>query len=603
MIDLYLACIKLGVIFVPINILYRDREMAHILTDAEPSMMVAAGSLPALSAEAATMAADRPAVALDGDAPAGIIYTSGTTGASKGAVLTHNNFAANAITLLTCWQISAADRFLLALPLFHVHALGNGLHCWLASGCRMRLLERFEHQKAAATFLDFRPTLFFGVPTIYVRMLDIAPEAAREIGAGMRLFVSGSAPLPAQLLEAFLERFGHTILERYGMSETLMNISNPYLGERRPGSIGLPLPGVSVKLIAGELYLKGPNLFAGYWRREEATRAAFDDGWFRTGDLAEYSPDGYYTLSGRKSDLIISGGFNIYPREIEEFLEEQEGVAEAAVVAEKSRWLMWSRNAPSMRPTWRRVAARNSRPSRCRATSSWWLSCRATRWARSRNTFWGASRAAQLGRTLRRHHEHRSGPCAAAGSGRRHAAARACPRSRVRRRPHRPVPCRSGLAGDGRGFVRGGDRRATCGGSEAHGGRARRRSRGARIPHRTRVLRSDLRLLLSAAGSVRRDTGGRPARRHVRGRNSSYREFRVAFRPTARAIRGLEDPLLLGGAGSGAVASFGEHFGAPGVNAGRPPKDQTVHASACPAFDLPSTSLTLFASNRGVNGF
>jgi malonyl-CoA/methylmalonyl-CoA synthetase len=332
MIDLYLACTKLGVIFVPINILYRDREMAHILTDAEPSMVVAAGSLDELTAQAATMASDRPAVVLDGDTPAGIIYTSGTTGASKGAVLTHNNFAANAITLLTCWQISAADRFLLALPLFHVHALGNGLHCWLASGCRMRLLERFEHQKAAATFLDFRPTLFFGVPTIYVRMLDIAPEAAREIGAAMRLFVSGSAPLPAQVLEAFRERFGHTILERYGMSETLMNISNPYLGERRAGSIGLPLPGVSVKLVDGELYLRGPNVFAGYWRREEATRAAFDDGWFRTGDLAACSPDGYYTLSGRKSDLIISGGFNIYPREIEEFLQEQEEVAEAAVV-------------------------------------------------------------------------------------------------------------------------------------------------------------------------------------------------------------------------------------------------------------------------------
>ena len=278
------------------------------------------------------MPADRPVVPLDGDTPAGIIYTSGTTGASKGAVLTHNNFAANAITLLTCWQITAADRFLLALPLFHVHALGNGLHCWLASGCRMRLLERFEHQKAAATFLDFRPTLFFGVPTIYVRLLEIPAEAAREIGAAMRLFVSGSAPLPAQVLEDFRARFGHTILERYGMSENLMNISNPYLGERRPGSVGLPLPGVSVRLVDGEIQLKGPNLFAGYWRREEATRAAFVDGWFRTGDLAECAPDGYYTLSGRKSDLIISGGFNIYPREIEEFLQEQQEVAEAAVV-------------------------------------------------------------------------------------------------------------------------------------------------------------------------------------------------------------------------------------------------------------------------------
>ena len=341
MIDLYLACVKLGVIFVPINILYRDRERSHILHDAEPVAVVAAepiaSPVPAwtpaeLTAQAAAMPAGRPAIPFDGDTPAGIIYTSGTTGASKGAVLTHNNFAANAITLLACWQIAAADRFLLALPLFHVHALGNGLHCWLASGCRMRLLERFEHHKAAATFLDFRPTLFFGVPTIYVRLLEIPAESAREIGAAMRLFVSGSAPLPAQVMDAFRARFGHTILERYGMSETLMNIGNPFLGERRPGNVGLPFPGVSVRLVDGEIQLKGPNLFAGYWRREEATRAAFAGGWFRTGDLAERAPDGYYTLSGRKSDLIISGGFNIYPREIEEFLQEQDEVAEAAVV-------------------------------------------------------------------------------------------------------------------------------------------------------------------------------------------------------------------------------------------------------------------------------
>jgi malonyl-CoA/methylmalonyl-CoA synthetase len=341
MIDLYLACVKLGVIFVPINILYRDRERSHILHDADPAAVVAAEDFASpvpvwtpgeLSAQAAAMPAGRPAIPLDGDAPAGIIYTSGTTGASKGAVLTHNNFASNAITLLTCWQITAADRFLLALPLFHVHALGNGLHCWLASGCRLRLLERFEHEKAAATFLDFCPTLFFGVPTIYVRLLEIPAEAARAIGATMRLFVSGSAPLPAQVTEVFRARFGHTILERYGMSENLMNISNPYIGERRPGSVGLPLPGVSVRLEDGEIQLKGPNVFAGYWRREEATRAAFADGWFRTGDMAERAPDGYYTLSGRKSDLIISGGFNIYPREIEEFLQEQEEIVEAAVV-------------------------------------------------------------------------------------------------------------------------------------------------------------------------------------------------------------------------------------------------------------------------------
>lgn len=356
-IDLYLACVKLGVIFVPINILYREREMSHILTDAEPRALVSATQFasPApiwnpfdLTREAADFRNERPPVTLDGDAPAGIIYTSGTTGVSKGAILTHNNMAANALNLITCWQITATDRLLLTLPLFHVHGLGNGLHSWLISGCRMRLLERFEHQKAASEFLDFRPTLFFGVPAMYVRLLDIPAEQAREIGGFIRLFVSGSAPLPAQVFEEFRERFGHAPLERYGMSETLMNISNPYIGERRPGSVGLPLPGVSVRLLnpegepvaegeVGEVHLKGPNIFAGYWRREDATRAAFADGYFRTGDLATRSHDGYYTLCGRKSDLIISGGFNIYPREIEEFLQEQDGISEAAVAAAPDR--------------------------------------------------------------------------------------------------------------------------------------------------------------------------------------------------------------------------------------------------------------------------
>src|SRR5579862_2905403 len=308
MIDLYLACVKLGVIFVPVNILYREREISHIVADAEPKLMITDQELPQLAAEAGETP-EYPA--LDGDSPAALVYTSGTTGASKGAILTHNNFAVNAANLLACWQITDRDRFLLALPLFHVHALGNGLHCWLISGCRMRLLERFEHQKAPAEFLDFRPTLFFGVPTMYVRLLACDPGAARRIGAGMRLFVCGSAPLPAQVLQEFRTLFGHTILERYGMSETIMNISNPYAGERRPGSVGLPLPGVSVRLLGperepvadgepGEVYLKGPNIFAGYWRREDATRAAFVDGYFRTGDLATRSPDGSYTLCGRK---------------------------------------------------------------------------------------------------------------------------------------------------------------------------------------------------------------------------------------------------------------------------------------------------------------
>jgi malonyl-CoA/methylmalonyl-CoA synthetase len=338
-VDLYLACLKLGAIFVPINILYRDREIAHIVADAEPKCVVTRGELAA--AVPVWQVADLPGevgplecrAALDGDAPAALVYTSGTTGTSKGAILTHNNFAANALNLLTCWQITDRDRLLLALPLFHIHALGNGLHCWLIGGFRMRLLERFEHRKAAAEFLDYRPTVFFGVPTMYVRLLETPPDAAREIGRGMRLFVSGSAPLPPQVLEEFRALFGHTILERYGMTETLMNIGNPYVGERRPGSVGLPLPGVSAELRDGEIHLRGPNVFAGYWRREQATREAFVDGWFRTRDLAERSPDGYYTLRGRKSDLIISGGYNIYPREIEEFLLEQPEIAEAAVAA------------------------------------------------------------------------------------------------------------------------------------------------------------------------------------------------------------------------------------------------------------------------------
>ncbi|MBI3683078.1 MAG: AMP-binding protein [Acidobacteria bacterium] len=355
MIELYLASVRLGVIFVPINILYREREITHILSDADPKAVVADDTMPGtfwsrqeVAREAARMPAERPLVPLDGDAPAAIVYTSGTTGVSKGAILTHNNFAANALNLLTSWRITENDRLWMPLPLFHVHGLGNGLHCWLIGGLCMRLLGRFEHQTAAAELLDFRPTLFFGVPTVYVRLLETPQDQARQIGVRMRLFVSGSAPLPAQVLEDFRRLFGHTILERYGMTETLMNISNPYEGERRPGAVGLPLPGVSVRILdsegqpvadgeTGELHLRGPNVFAGYWRREQATRDAFLDGWFRTGDLGVRSPDGYYTLAGRKSDLIISGGFNVYPREIEEFLLEQPEVAEAAVVGVPDR--------------------------------------------------------------------------------------------------------------------------------------------------------------------------------------------------------------------------------------------------------------------------
>src|SRR2546422_2105698 len=245
-IDLFLACVKTGVIVVPINALYREREISHIVADSEPKAVVTTRDLAPfvpsgasvwdvdeLSAAAGSLDGARLRTALDGDDPAAIVYTSGTTGRSKGAVLTHNNFAANTVNLLACWRIASEDRYLAVLPLFHVHGLGNGVHAWLASGCRMRLAGRFDINRAGALFESFRPTLFFGVPTIYARLLEMPPDQARRIGERMRLFVSGSAPLPASVLEAFRAKFGHTILERYGMSETLMNISNPYEGERR----------------------------------------------------------------------------------------------------------------------------------------------------------------------------------------------------------------------------------------------------------------------------------------------------------------------------------------------------------------------------------
>ena len=352
--DLFLACTRLGVIVVPINVLYRDREMAHILGDATPKAVVvadegswgradpAAWSVDALARAASAWPLTTIDAELDPDTPAALIYTSGTTGPAKGAVITHGNLCANARMLVEAWRFTADDRLLLALPLFHVHGLGNGVHCWLLSGCRTRLLERFDHASAAATLLDFRPTVFFGVPTMYVRLLDVEPAAARQIGSAFRLCVSGSAPLPAQVMEDFARLYGQRVLERYGMTETLMTLGNPYDGERRAGTVGVPFPGVSVRIVderghdvpdlaSGELLVQSPTLCAGYWNRPEATAAAFADGWFRTGDIAERAPDGYITLRGRRSDVVISGGFNIYPREIEEVLAEHPQVAEVAV--------------------------------------------------------------------------------------------------------------------------------------------------------------------------------------------------------------------------------------------------------------------------------
>ncbi|MCC6243218.1 MAG: AMP-binding protein [Gemmatimonadaceae bacterium] len=356
-IDLWLACVKRGAICVPINVLYTAREIAHIVTDSEPTLVITtAARLTELPAgkrawdvdvvRAALVPSKRSAVRCGAATPLALVYTSGTTGVSKGAILTHENFAANALALNGCWVMQPSDRLLCALPLFHVHGLGNAIHCWLLSGCHMLLVERFESARAAEWFVQYAPTVFFGVPTMYVRLLEIDVTVARAIGEQARLFVCGSAPLPAHILEEFSSRFGHVILERYGMTETLMNVSNPYFGERRAGTVGLPMPMTEVRIVddnghdvadgtSGELWVRGPNVCAGYWRKPEITAAAFAGGWFRTGDIGVRAIDGYITLEGRRSELIISGGFNIYPREIEEQLLTYPGIREATVVGVK----------------------------------------------------------------------------------------------------------------------------------------------------------------------------------------------------------------------------------------------------------------------------
>jgi malonyl-CoA/methylmalonyl-CoA synthetase len=356
-ITLWLAAAKLGLIVVPVNVLFRARELTHLLHDAEPAAVVtthelaafvpgelAAWDVDVLVAEATTHPATRIAETLGASQPMALMYTSGTAGAPKGAVLTHGNFAANALTLVDAWEITAADRYLAALPLFHAHGLANGLHCWLVSGCHMRLCPRFDHTRAAQWFEEYQPTLFLGVPTMFIRLLDVPGERARRIGSRLRLAVSGAAPLPADVHDRFRALYGCGILERYGMTETLGNAANPYRGERRVGSVGPALPHVEIRIVdeaghdvpdgtAGEIWVRGPNVCAGYWRQPQATAAVWRDGWFRTGDVGVRAPDGYITLEGRRSDLIISGGFKIQPAEIEALMREQPGVRDAAVAA------------------------------------------------------------------------------------------------------------------------------------------------------------------------------------------------------------------------------------------------------------------------------
>ena len=356
----YLGAVLAGAAFVPLNTAYTARELEHFITDAEPALVVcdpageatirglAAGAVLTVAADGtgtlAEAVASAPesftAIPREADDLACILYTSGTTGRSKGAMLTHANLASNAETLREYWRFTADDTLIHALPIFHAHGLFVAINVSLNAGNAMIFLPKFD----PGTILSLMPhaTAMMGVPTFYTRLL--AHGGLKEASVGMRLFVSGSAPLLAETHREWTAATGHDILERYGMTETAMNTSNPYDGERRPGTVGFPLPRVEVRvtdpesgalLAAGDIggiEVRGPNVFKGYWRMPEKTAEEFRaDGFFITGDLGTIGEDGYVTIVGRSKDLIISGGYNIYPKEIEGLIDDLPGVNESAV--------------------------------------------------------------------------------------------------------------------------------------------------------------------------------------------------------------------------------------------------------------------------------
>ncbi len=345
----HVAALRAGLVVVPVNGAYTEREVAQLAHDCRPAAAVADRAPMGTWVEAAAgrgVVVCGPDVALPehdpgaldrsaGDDVAMLCYTSGTTGVPKGARLTHRNLLAGAEALRVAWRWSPDDRLVLALPLFHMHGLGVGLHGTLLAGASAVLVPRFDPGAVLDAARDEHGTLFFGVPTMYDRLA--ASPRARELAA-LRLCVSGSAPLPSALFGRLASGAGITVLERYGMTETLMNVSNPYDGERRAGTVGFPLPGVDLRLADdGEILLRGPNVFPGYWERPEADAAAFSpdadgDAWFHTGDVGAFDDDGYLSIVGRAKELIISGGFNVYPREVEDVLRAQPGVADVAVI-------------------------------------------------------------------------------------------------------------------------------------------------------------------------------------------------------------------------------------------------------------------------------
>ena len=370
---LYLATLRTGLVFLPLNMAYQPDEMAYFIGDAEPAVVVCTpanfGCISKLafqrgSAHVFTLAEDgsgslverashcsdqQQPVAREAHDLAAILYTSGTTGRSKGAMLSHGNLLSNARVLKDYWGWQPDDVLIHALPIFHAHGLFVALHGALLNGSPMLWLSRFDPK--LVTELLPRATVFMGVPTLYVRLLA-EPGLTRAAVANMRLFISGSAPLLIETFRAWHERTGHTILERYGMSETVMLTSNPCgpdarhdgQAERRGGTVGFPLPGVRLRIVGdddaplgpgaiGAIQVRGPNVFSGYWRMPEKTREEFTlDGWFRTGDVGLQDAQGYVTIVGRSKDLIISGGYNVYPAEVEGCLNELSGVEESAVV-------------------------------------------------------------------------------------------------------------------------------------------------------------------------------------------------------------------------------------------------------------------------------
>lgn len=364
---LYVACLRMGAVFVPINVANTPNEVEYLLRDSQPRLAIIRPAdralLEPLAARAGTAHVDslgvngegslielaaqseeslRPLQSGDTNSLAAIVYTSGTTGRSKGAMLTRANLASNAAALVQAWRFTSGDVLLHTLPLFHVHGLFAAINTVLASASSLLLLSKFDAAEALTHLSEV--TVFMGVPTHYTRLLAQA-GLNREATARVRLFVSGSAPLSAETHHEFLRRTGHVILERYGMTETLMNTSNPYDGMRVPGSVGEPLPGVTIRVaggahdaggsaadVVGMLEITGPNVFAGYWGDADKTRAEFTaDGWFKTGDLGRIDANGYVHIVGRVKDLVISGGYNVYPKEVETELDALAGVLESAV--------------------------------------------------------------------------------------------------------------------------------------------------------------------------------------------------------------------------------------------------------------------------------